>query len=89
MVVVVVVVLIAKGIVSNTYILGDFLDIDIEKTLPPRVRLEGNQSNKTNFSAVPYNPPVWVVVVVVVVRTNAVFIVKKTLLQYNPNIAIF
>jgi len=42
MVVVVVVVLIAKGIVSNTYILGDFLDIDIEKTLPPRVRLEGN-----------------------------------------------
>ena len=87
MVVVVVVVLIAKGIVSNTCILSDFLDIDIEKRLPPRVRLEGNQSNKTNFSAVPYNPPVWVVVVVV--RTNAVFIVKKTLLQYNLNIAIF
>jgi len=77
MVVVVVVVLIAKGIVSNRYILSDFLDIDIEKTLPPRVRLEGNQSNKNNFSAVPYNPPVWVVVVVVIVRTNAIFIVKK------------
>lgn len=77
MVVVVVVVSIAKGIVSNTYILSDFLDIDIEKTLPPRVRLEGNQSNKTNFSAVPYNPPFWVVVVVVVLRTNAVFIVNK------------
>ena len=87
--VVVVVVLIAKVIVSNTYILSDFLDIDIEKTLPPRVRLEGNQSNKTNFSAVPYNTPVSVVVVVVVVRTNAVFIVKKNLLQYNLNIAIF
>ncbi len=76
----VVVVLIVKGIVSNMDILGDFLDIDNEKTLPPRVYLEGNQSNKTNFSAVPYNPPVWVVVMVVV-RTSAVFIVKK--LSFN------
>ena len=41
-VVVMVVVFIAKGIVSNMDILFDLLDIGDEKTLPPRVRLEGN-----------------------------------------------
>ncbi len=42
MVVVVVVVFIARGIVSNMGIPFDLLDTGGEKTLPPRVRLEGN-----------------------------------------------
>ena len=41
-VVVVVLVFIAKDTVSNMGIPFDLLDTDGEKTLPPRVRLEGN-----------------------------------------------
>ena len=77
-----VIVVIARDIFTNISNPCDFLNAGDAKNVAPQVWSGGLFSGKTDLSAAPYDPPKWMVEVVVVVRAIALVMVSRLFLLY-------